>query len=204
MDVDSALIVVGEFGRCQRKLFLIISTAALPIFFQMLVLVFTAARPKWSCPPDDKQSFLHCTSSDTCCSHDGFICEGALFTSHFTSIAMEWDLLCGQSYKNELTQSIYMTGTMIGAPVIGTLTDKHGRKKLWMLCFILSSVLAFTSAFSPSYFIFVALRFLVGIFAGGGGLISFVLATESIGPSYRGKPTPFTFMEAINCRLFCV
>lgn len=187
MDFDSALTVVGEFGRYQRKRFILISLSAVPMFFQMLVLVFTAATPKWVCPEDVKGNLNHCKSLESCCALDGSICDGAEFTTNFTSIATEWSLLCGQTYKNELTQSIFMAGTLVGAPLIGGLADKHGRKPLWVFSYFVSGALAFLSGFSPSYHVFVALRFFVGIFAGGGGLIIFVLATESIGPSYRGK-----------------
>ena len=186
MDFDSALKVVGEFGRNQRKQFILISLSALPMFFQMLVLVFTAATPKWICPEDDKSKLQHCKSLESCCTLKGSICNGAQFTTNFTSIATEWNLLCGQTYKNELAQSIYMAGTLVGAPLIGGLADKHGRKPLWVFSYFVTGGLAFLSGLSPSYNVFVALKFLVGIFAGGGGLIIFVLATESIGPSYRG------------------
>ena len=187
MDVDGALKQVGEFGRHQRKLFILISISALSCYFQMLVLVFTAATPKWICPAENKANLKHCKSLESCCDLDGFICDGASFSTNFTSIATEWNLLCGQTYKNELAQSIFMAGTLIGAPLIGGLADKHGRKKLWLFSYFLAGGLAFLSGFSPSYHVFVSLRFLVGMFAGGGGLIVFVLCTESIGPSYRGK-----------------
>ena len=186
MDFDSALKAVGEFGRYQRKRFILISLSALPMFFQMLLLVFAAATPKWTCPEGGKRGLKHCKSLESCCVSDGSICNGAQFTTNFTSIATEWNLLCGQAYKNELTQSIFMAGTLIGAPLIGGLADKHGRKPLWVISYFLNGGLAILSGLSPSYRMFVALRFLVGIFAGGGGLIIFVLATESIGPSYRG------------------
>ena len=187
MDFDGVLKQVGEFGRYQRKLFILISLAALPCYYQMLVLVFTAATPKWRCPEENKVGLKHCKSLENCCSLEGSICDGASFTTNFTSIATEWNLLCGQTYKNELTQSIFMAGTLIGAPFIGGLADKHGRRKLWLFSYFLSGGLAFLSAFSPSYNVFLALRFFVGMFAGGAGLIVFVLSTESIGPSYRGK-----------------
>ena len=195
MDFDSALKFVGEFGRYQRKRFVLICLSALPMFFQMLVLVFTAATPKWICPQGDKRELKHCKSLENCCKSDGSICNGAQFTTNFTSIATEWNLLCGQTYKNELAQSIYMAGTLIGAPLIGGLADKHGRKLLWVISYFVAGGLAFLSGLSPSYHVFVALKFLVGIFAGGGGLIIFVLATESIGPSYRGTWIKYIFEQ---------
>lgn len=187
MDFDGALQHVGEFGRYQRKRFFLIAISAFPCSFQMLVLVFTAATPKWICLDDLNANLKHCKSLESCCDLDGSTCQGASFITNFTSIATEWSLLCGQTYKNELAQSIFMAGTLIGAPLIGGLADKHGRRKLWLVGYFLAGGFAVLSGFSPSYYVFVALRFLVGIFAGGAGLIIYVLATESIGPAYRGK-----------------
>ncbi|XP_068751499.1 solute carrier family 22 member 15-like [Montipora capricornis] len=184
MDFDGALGQIGEFGWYQRKIFVLISLAAVPCYYQMLLLVFVAATPKWTCPEDSKANSIPC--KDNCCTPRGVICDRASFTTNFTSIATEWNLVCGEAYKNELAQSIFMAGTLIGAPLMGSLADKHGRRKIWVISYFLSGGLAFLSGLSPSYGVFVALRFVVGMFAGGAGLINFVLCTESIGPSYRG------------------
>ena len=188
MDFDGALGQIGEFGWYQRKIFVLISLAAVPCYYQMLLLVFVAATPKWTCPEESKANLIPCKSmtTDNCCTPRGVICDGASFTTNFTSIATEWNLVCGEAYKNELAQSIFMAGTLIGAPLMGALADKHGRRKIWVVSYFLSGGLAFLSGLSPSYGVFVALRFVVGMFAGGAGLINFVLCTESIGPSYRG------------------
>ena len=187
MDFDGALRQIGEFGWHQKKIFILLSLAAIPCSYQMLVLVFVAATPKWSCQEESKASLYQCRSMENCCSLRGSVCDRALFKTKFTSIATEWNLLCGEAYKNELAQSIYMLGLLIGAPVIGGMADKHGRRKVWFVSYFFSGGFAFLSGLSPSYTVFVALRFLVGIFVGGFGLVNFVLCTESIGPSYRGK-----------------
>lgn len=176
-DFDSILKSVGEFGLFQKKIFLLVQLASIPLFFQNLVLVFVAAQPKWSCigTPNDL------------CTPNGTICSKAVFSSEFTSIATEWNLVCSEAYKNELVQSLFMAGNMIGSPWIGGLADQYGRKKLWMISVVLCSFVSFVSAFVKNYNHFLILRFMCGAFAGGGGLVTFVLSTESVGPSYRGK-----------------
>ena len=176
-DFDGILKSVGEFGFFQKKVFFFVQLASFPLFFQNLVLVFVAAQPKWSC--------LGALSSP--CTQNGTICPKALFSADFTSIATEWSLVCGEAYKNELVQSLFMAGNMIGSPLIGGLADHHGRRKMWMISIVLCSFLAFVSAFAMSYNQFLIVRFFTGIFAGGGGLVTFVLSTESVGPSYRGE-----------------
>ena len=76
---------------------------------------------------------------------------------------------------------------MFGVLIFGILSDQYGRRKPWLSAYIVGSVLALMSAFVGTYEEYIALRFGMGVMNGGGGLITYVLSTESIGPSYRGK-----------------
>ena len=49
MDFDTAVTEIGEFGRFQKKIFYITNLLAFPISAQMLVMVFVAEKPTWSC-----------------------------------------------------------------------------------------------------------------------------------------------------------
>ena len=101
-------------------------------------------------------------------------------------MSLQWDLLCDQAYKVDLVQSVLMAGSLFGALIFGALADVYGRRKIWY--FTLTSLVAFgfASSFAPNYKIYLILRFFTGLFIGGEILSAFVLATELIGPSYRG------------------
>lgn len=176
MEFDSALNEVGEFGPYQRKIFFITNLLAFPISAQMLIMVFVAAKPDWSC-----------SGTADMCNNDGSICSNARFTSNFTSLTSEWGLVCDQAYKVEALQSFYMLGTLFGSPVLGNLADSYGRKPVYMVCYIGTCLSALISAFATSYDMFMILRLVTGFFVGGGGLIVFVLTTESLGTKYRGE-----------------
>lgn len=187
MDFDSALQHVGEFGRHQKRIYFLVSFISLPLSAQMLIVVFVGAIPEWKCPSPDGD-ILRCNSTSArCCGEDGAICRGAKFPSDFTSIATEWNLACSQRYKCELSQSIFVAGYMFGVLIFGILSDKYGRRKPWLFAYIVGGVLALISATVGSYEEYIVLRFAMGLLNGGGGLITYVLSTESIGPSYRGK-----------------
>ena len=187
MDFDSALEHIGEFGRHQRRIFFLVSLIALPLAAQMLIVVFTGAVLEWKCP-SPSGDILHCNSSHPdCCDKDGSICRGAEFSSESTSIATEWNLACGDRYKSELSQSIFVAGYMFGVLIFGILSDKYGRRRPWLFAYIVGGILTLMSGFVATYEEYIALRFTVGLLNGGGGLITYVLSTESIGPSYRGK-----------------
>lgn len=187
MDFDSALEHIGGFGRHQLRIYFVVSLISLPLAAQMLIIVFVGAVPEWKCPTS-VGDILHCNSSHAhCCDKDGSICLGAQFSTEFTSIATEWNLACAHRYKCELSQSIFVAGYMFGVLIFGSLSDQYGRRKPWLFAYIVGSVLVLRSAFVGTYEEYIALRFGMGVMNGGGGLITYVLSTESIGPSYRGK-----------------
>ena len=188
MDIDRVLTeVIGEFGRSQKRLFILVNVLCFSASCQLLILVFTAASPQWTCPNSSTPSRVCDSSIEGCCDKDGSVCVGAVFASNFTSIATEWGLLCSQSYKNELVQSFFMAGSMVGGPVFGGLADKYGRKSVWVGTFTACAIVSSLSAFATSYNVFLVLRCVVGFLVGGFGLVSFVYSTESIGPAQRGN-----------------
>ena len=79
-----------------------------------------------------------------------------------------------------------MAGSLFGALIFGALADKYGRRKVWYISFTGLVLFGFASSFAPTYRIYVTLRFFTGFCIGGEILSAFVLATELIGPSYRG------------------
>ena len=91
-----------------------------------------------------------------------------------------------QAWLGPLTMSVFMTGVMFGAFVMGNLADKIGRKRTLFICLTNMLVLNTISGMVPSYLLHVMLKFLVGFFQAGYVLTSFVLANELIGASWRG------------------
>lgn len=109
-----------------------------------------------------------------------------VYMTNFAFVSFQWNLVCKHAFKADLVQSVLMTGSLFGALVLGTLADRYGRRKIWYISFTGLIVFAFASSFAPTYKIYTLLRFLTGFFVGGEILSAFVLATELIGPSYRG------------------
>ena len=91
--------------------------------------------------------------------------------------------------------TIYVcTHTHPGAGIFGSLSDSRlGRKGTLTLVCILNSISGILTAFSPNFWTYFALRTATGFSAGGLGLCSFVLATESVGPNKRGPVGMSTF-----------
>jgi len=88
----------------------------------------------------------------------------------------------------KVAQAIVLTlaARPLGALVFGRLADHYGRRPILMIDVGLYSVLALASAFAPTLWIFLGLRFLFGFAMGGEWGIGASLALETIPIKSRG------------------
>ncbi|CAL9070029.1 unnamed protein product [Musa banksii] len=167
----------GEFGRWQLRHFVLASAAWALEAFHTMVMIFADREPGREAAA---------ASADPC-RPDWPVGAAA-------STVAEWGLVCGQRYKVGLAQSIFFLGCMIGSGVFGHLSDSFmGRKGSLTIVCVLNAIFGLLTSLSPTYWVYVALRFLTGFSTGGVGLCAFVLATEPVGPTKRGAAGMSTF-----------
>ena len=63
--------------------------------------------------------------------------------------------------------SIYIAGAVIGALIFGRLTDRLGRKKLFLVTLVVYTLGTLATAFSPNFAFFALCRFVTGLGIGG-------------------------------------
>ncbi|XP_006638487.3 solute carrier family 22 member 7-like [Lepisosteus oculatus] len=113
---------------------------------------------------------------------NGWVYDKTLFRS---TIATEWDLVCGRRGLNRATATIFFIGVMVGAVVMGILSDRYGRKTILLVSYIIAAIFGVTSAFSTSYVMFAITRFCTGFGLTGISIIATVLNVEWVDVKHR-------------------
>lgn len=215
MNFDEILCLIGGFGKFQKILYIWICLPQIFLAFHMLVSIFTGAVPPHLCrstwplvgPPasssvnfsllsaPDGWPALSCTTPSNLSSaiapdegHPTGSCPGGWEYSKETfqsTIVTEWDLVCDSAKLNNLGSSIYMSGLLVGAVVFGSLADKYGRRIIILISLAIQAVFGVGAAFAPNFYIYTALRFMVGTSISGVIMNAFVLGTEWTGSKRR-------------------
>jgi PHS family inorganic phosphate transporter-like MFS transporter len=105
-------------------------------------------------------------------------------------ITSEWGLSSG---RLALLNSTMLAAAFLGAFVFGRLADLVGRKRVYWMVAAIMIVGALGSALSPSYWVLIAFRFLLGVGVGGDYPVSAVLMSEYANRKDRGKLVGMVF-----------
>uniref|UniRef100_A0A8C4WCX0 Solute carrier family 22 member 8 n=1 Tax=Gopherus evgoodei TaxID=1825980 RepID=A0A8C4WCX0_9SAUR len=122
------------------------------------------------------------TQLDTEPCTEGWTYDRSMFTS---TIITEWDLVCNLQKFQQMAQSIYMAGVLVGALVLGGLSDRFGRKAMLIWSFLQLAVMGTCTAFASSYISYCIFRFLGGMALSGFGLSTACLIVEWIPTEFR-------------------
>jgi len=107
-----------------------------------------------------------------------------------TLIKLQWDL---SSSKLALLNATMLGAAFLGACMFGRIADLIGRKRVYWLVAAIMVVAAIGSALSPSYWVLIAFRFLLGLGVGGDYPVSAVLMTEYANRNDRGRLVGLVF-----------
>jgi MFS transporter, PHS family, inorganic phosphate transporter len=107
-----------------------------------------------------------------------------------TLIKQEWNLGSG---RLALLNSTMLAAAFLGAFVFGRFADMFGRKRVYWLVAAIMIVGALGSALSPSFWVLIAFRFLLGFGVGGDYPVSAVLMSEYANRKDRGKLVAMVF-----------
>ena len=107
-----------------------------------------------------------------------------------TLITKQWHLSSG---KLALLNSVMLAAAFLGALVFGRLADVAGRKRAYWMVAAIMIVGALGSALSPSYWMLIVFRFVLGFGVGGDYPVSAVMMSEYANRKDRGKLVGMVF-----------
>ncbi|XP_043912404.1 solute carrier family 22 member 15-like isoform X2 [Protopterus annectens] len=190
MDLEDAFHSVGEFGSYQKVLVTCLVLLQIYAACQCMLIVLVGAEPR----------YLVDLESNSAGQKD-FVTH-VKFADDFTSIVSEWFLIKEDAYKVHLAGSLFFAGLLIGNVSFGPLSDKLGRKPVFLAGLFLEVIFGYVTCLAPNYAVFAASRLFVGVMNGGMSLVSFVLTQEYVGKAYwalTGSVTNLTFAVGITC-----
>uniref|UniRef100_A0A8C3U8Q7 Solute carrier family 22 member 8 n=1 Tax=Catharus ustulatus TaxID=91951 RepID=A0A8C3U8Q7_CATUS len=206
MPFGAVLAQVGGLGRFQVLQTALLAVPILLMASHNLLQNFTAAVPPHRCRVPSVPSATPAVPSATpavpsatppppgatpdatsapC--RDGWDYDRSVYVS---TIVTEWDLVCGYRQLRQMAQSIYMAGVLVGALVLGGLSDRFGRKAMLMWSYLQLGVMGTCTAFAPNYASYCVFRFAGGMALSGFGLS--IALVEWIPTPYRAITVAIT------------
>ncbi|XP_033761056.1 solute carrier family 22 member 6-like [Pecten maximus] len=190
----------GGFGRFQTLLFLVTMPSKLGMGWSMLMMSIAGAVPQWWCMHDhtsrpgnstespieryQNDSNLHqCTihgsgnSTEEC---QTFKLDDSLYT-----IVNEWDLICDRDGIPSTITTIQMSGILVSGLIAGQFADYYGRKPTYFLSMLILLLGNVGCAFSVSWEMFAAFRFLIGFGLGCYITVFYTYMIEFTPTKYR-------------------
>ncbi|KAJ4932812.1 hypothetical protein JOQ06_029654 [Pogonophryne albipinna] len=107
-------------------------------------------------------------------------------TEHYEStVVSEFNLVCSDQWKQPLTSLFYFLGGLFGCFISGQISDRFGRKPVLFGAIFALSLFSSAVAFAPSWPVFIALFFMLGMGQITSFIAAFVLGSELLMGSTR-------------------
>lgn len=218
MTYDHVLTQLGDFGRYQKRIFLLLCLPGISCAFHKLAWVFLGAKADHRCqlpsegpnatyylepdiwnnsiPWDSKfQNYSSCQRYEA--NYTSVACSEWIFdhSKYESSAVMEWNLVCGKAWLRATADALFMIGVLLGSIIFGDLSDRYGRRPIFFSSLVLQLIGGILAAVAPEFITFVLARMLVGATTSGVFLVAYVIALEMVGSKKR-------LVAGVVCQMF--
>lgn len=107
------------------------------------------------------------------------------YSRYKSSTVIEWSMICGRAWLRATSDALFMIGVLLGSIIFGQLSDNIGRKPVFFASLVLQVIFGVLAGIAPDYITYTVARMIIGATTSGVFLVSYVLAMEMVGPSYR-------------------
>ncbi|XP_046846067.1 solute carrier family 22 member 16-like [Xenia sp. Carnegie-2017] len=200
LSIDEVFQEIGEFHKFQWLMLTIIGyTVFATGTFPVMIVTFITAEPNWQCVKGYNSSICNFNESigltskyykDRC----DMPREAWTYVEGFTSTVTEYDLVCDKSILQSVAQSCYWVGVLLGLLLGGYLSDKFGRRKIFICGVISVTVATWIMIFPKSFVVFIVCRVFIGISSGIYYTVAFVLLAEFTTAKYRARISIYSFL----------
>ncbi|KAF5303703.1 hypothetical protein FQR65_LT00847 [Abscondita terminalis] len=209
MAYDDVISLLGNFGRYQRRMYLLLCLPVILDAFHCFSNTFLQAKPNHRCRLSSEYSnstydlnlealnasfpYNAVTGKYSSCSVlfngtevpcDEYIYD---YTKYKSSIVIEWNIVCNQTYLTALGDSFFVLGMLLGSLSFGVLSDKVGRRIIFFISLVLQVIFGSLMGVAPNFWYYIIFRLVVGSTVSGIYLSAYVLAIEMVGPKDRLK-----------------
>jgi MFS family permease len=159
--MDQALQTVGENGRFQKLLSLIVISIAVISPFMAVAFPFLTASPELLCRSqyNHMENYRKCHKNESC-DHLDIIVDHEHSIRNF---AHEFDMYCDRSYLIPIMGTLFFFGAMLGSVVFGSIPDTYGREKIYKYLSLVIVILHLNLLFVQSAIHLIIVNFFCGM-----------------------------------------
>uniref|UniRef100_A0A668AY80 Major facilitator superfamily (MFS) profile domain-containing protein n=1 Tax=Myripristis murdjan TaxID=586833 RepID=A0A668AY80_9TELE len=184
-DYDETTAFLGQWGCFQQMVFFLLCATGIPNGFSGLSVVFLADIPPHHCLVPEAnltQEDVNLTDLEQEGCLDGWSYSRDTYQS---TIVTEFNLVCGEQWKQPVTSTAYFLGVLCGSFISGQLSDRFGRRPVLFATMAVQTIFTFIQIFSPSWTVFTILFFTVGLGQISNYVAALVLGSEILAGKVR-------------------